>query len=362
MPFESKAQAWPCLGFLFAYTTARTPTRNRHGRITILPMPAAPDPPLPTVLVAEPLDDRPAAWLARHARVIHADTGQPAALAAALAQADGLVVRTYTRVDDTLLDRAPGLRVVGRGGVGLDNIDLDACRRRGVCVVSTPDANTQAVVEYVFALILDALRPRTSIDAAATADRFHELRRTEVGTQLDTLSLGILGFGRIGKRMGQVAAAIGMKVLVNDLLPEAQLRPKVNYDFDCVDKTALYAGADILSIHVDGRAANRHLIDADALAQLKPSCLLINAARGMLVDAAALADWARRHQADGARAILDVHDPEPPPPDYPLHALPNVRLLPHLAARTATALENMSWVVRDVVAVLQGRRPRYPAF
>lgn len=324
-------------------------------------MPIAPDPPLPVVVVSEPLDARPAAWLARHARVIEADARQPAALAAALAEADGLVVRTYTRVDAALLALAPKLRVVGRGGVGLDNIDLDACRRRGVCVVSTPDANTQAVVEYVLALMLDALRPRTDLDAAATPERFHELRRTEVGTQLDTLSLGILGFGRIGRRVGQVAAAIGMKVLVHDLLSEAALRPLAAYDFDYVDKPSLYGRSDILSIHVDGRPSNRRLIDAAALAQLKPSCLLINAARGMLVDPAALAAWARRHEAAGARAILDVHDPEPPPPDYPLHNLPNVRLLPHLAARTATALENMSWVVHDVVAVLEGRPPRHPA-
>ncbi len=323
-------------------------------------------PSLPTVLVTEPLDERPAAWLAQHARVLRSTVDQPAAidraLADALAQADGLVVRTYTQVNDPLLDHAPRLKVVGRGGVGLDNIDLDACRRRNVRVVSTPAANTQAVVEYVFALILDALRPRPDIDAATTPQQFHHLRKTAVGTQLDTLTLGILGFGRIGKRIGKVASAIGMKILVNDLLPESELRPHVDYDFTFVDKPTLCGASDIFTIHVDGRPDNRSLVDAAMLDRLKPDCLLVNAARGMLVNHADLAAWARRHANQGARAILDVHEPEPLAPDYPLLNLPNVRLLPHLAARTVTGLENMSWVVRDVIAVLEGRQPQYPAF
>ena len=128
-----------------------------------------------------------------------------------------------------------------------------------------------------------------------------------------------------------------------------------------MDKPLLYRGSDILTIHVDGRPANRHLIDKKALGQLKPSCLLINAARGMLIDNAALVAWSRAVAGQGGRAILDVHEPEPMPADYPLYGLSNVRLLPHLASRTGRALENMSWVVRDVAAVLEGKAPQYPA-
>jgi phosphoglycerate dehydrogenase-like enzyme len=256
---------------------------------------------------------------------------------------------------------APKLRVVGRAGVGLDNIDVPACRHRGVEVVYTPDANTQAVVEYVFALIFDAIRPRHTLDGFVQPEEFHRLRKVHVGRQLDTLTLGILGMGRIGTRVGRAASALGVRVIAHDILPEHELRGRIEYPFEFVDRATLLARADVLTIHVDGRPENRHLINADALAGLNRSCLFINAARGVLVDNTALADWARRAQAHGGGAVLDVHEPEPPPRDYPLFHLPNVRLLPHLASRTPEALENMSWVVRDVISVLRGEKPRFPA-
>jgi phosphoglycerate dehydrogenase-like enzyme len=315
------------------------------------------------VIISEHLDDDPADWLAeRHdvRRVRHDD----AAFGEALADAAGLVVRTYTQVDDALLDRAPHLKVVGRAGVGLDNIDVAACRARGVEVVYTPDANTQAVVEYVIGLMLDAFRPRTDLPGPpeASPDRFHQLRQTEVGRQLDQLTLGILGLGRVGKRLGAVAHTIGMNLIACDLMPEADLNKAVDYPFDYVDHAMLYRGCDVLSVHVDGRAGNRGLIDAAALGAMRPDVLLINTSRGMVVDPRALADWARQHPA--GRAVLDVHDPEPPPADPaddPLAGLANVRRLPHLASRTHTAMRNMSWVVRDVDAVLRGEAPRAPA-
>ncbi|MFW6060432.1 MAG: NAD(P)-dependent oxidoreductase [Phycisphaeraceae bacterium] len=314
----------------------------------------------PTVLVTETLADAPARWLEQRVNLVWVGLDDEPALREHLQTADGLLVRTYTQVDDALLDQAPRLKVVGRAGVGLDNIDLDACQQRHIPVVYTPDANTQAVVEYVIGLMLDDYRPRTDFhDEPISAERFHALRKSEVGRQLDHSTLGILGFGRIGKSLGRVAHAIGMNLKVCDLLPEAQLRKAVDYPFDFVNHSELYSRCDILSIHVDGRASNRHLIDRTALSLLQPHCLFINAARGMLVDHDALADWLRANPA--GRAILDVHDPEPPPADYPLYGLPNARLLPHLASRTDQALENMSWVVRDVWAVLDGRAPHAPA-
>jgi len=314
----------------------------------------------PRVIITETLDDTPASWLDGHADVVWCAHDHPD-LPKHLAAAEGLVVRTYTQVNDALLNAAPKLRVVGRAGVGLDNIDVKACRARGVEVVYTPDANTQAVVEYIFALILDAVRPRISLTEPIDAATFHKLRKEQVGLQIETMSLGILGFGRIGKRVGQVANAIGMNVIVNDILPEASLRKQVDYPYDYVDKQELFSHSDVLTIHVDGRGTNRHLIDEFLLSLMKPDALLINAARGMLIDNAALASWAQQVQPTGGRAVLDVHDPEPIPADYPLWGLPNVRLLPHLASRTNEAMENMSWVVKDVMAVLEGGKARYPA-
>ncbi len=327
----------------------------------LLAEPQTLDPMPPRVLITETLAESAANWLAQQSDMAWCAYDDPG-LDAELAEAEGLVVRTYTFVDKAFLDRAPKLKVIGRAGVGLDNIDLQACKQRGVRVVYTPDANTQAVVEYVLALMLDHFRPRTDMPDHVDAETFHNLRKTEVGTQLDQLTLGIVGFGRIGKRLGQAAHAIGMNLLVCDLLPEPELRKTVDYPFDFIDHKTLYADSNIVSIHVDGRPDNRHMINADALTHLRDDCLFINAARGMLINAEALADWAKTHSK--AQIILDVHAPEPPPSalgSYPIYDLPNVRLLPHIASRTHQALNNMSWVVRDVVKVLEGDEPSYAA-
>ncbi len=319
----------------------------------------------PTVVITETLDRACADWLGTQHEVVWCGHDDPG-FTEQLARADALVVRTYTRVDDALLSAAPKLRVVGRAGVGLDNFDLEACRRRGVRVVYTPDANTQAVVEYVFGLMLDHVRPRPrhgepdALAAGSTADRFHTLRKTQVGRQLSDLTLGIVGMGRIGTRMAALAHGLGMNTVGCDVRPEPAVRealPTVPFVF--TDHADLYARSDIVTLHADGRPTNRHLIDAEALSQFRSGALLINAARGMLVDHDALAGWLRDHPE--AHAILDVHDPEPPAPDAPLYALPNAWLLPHLASRTDTALRNMSGVVRDVAAVLAGKEPEYPA-
>ncbi|MBI1335616.1 MAG: phosphoglycerate dehydrogenase [Phycisphaera sp.] len=319
----------------------------------------------PVVLITETLDETCAAWLAERAEVRWVPHDKPGALEKELPLADGLVVRTYTRVDNMLLGLAPKLKVVGRAGVGLDNIDCDACAARGVRVVYTPDANTQAVVEYVTALVFDDIRPRTNLPAPPgySPEVFHALRKSEVGRQLSELTIGIVGFGRIGKRLGKAMYGLGVgRVLVNDLLTEASLRTQVAYPFEYVDKPALYAHSDIVTLHADGRAGNRHMMNAESFKRFRGDVLFINAARGFLVDHDTLFAWARENTK--ARIVLDVHDPEPPPPEAsPAGASgvpPNIRRLPHLASRTHEALLNMSWVVKDVVAVLEGREPEYP--
>lgn len=314
---------------------------------------------MPKAVITETLDPSCADWLGEHCQVVWHGHDKPG-LDAELADADALIVRTYTQVNDALLDAAPNVKVIGRAGVGLDNFDLPACKARGVRVVYTPDANTQAVVEYVFGLILDHYRPRTTLKPGTDASAFHALRKSEVGIELATLTLGILGMGRIGKRIATVAHAMGINVIGCDLLDEAAIRKAIpSVPFDFVDHANLYAQSDIVTVHVDGRAENKQIINAESLAQLKGNGLLINAARGMLVDHDALCRWLEAHP--DATAVLDVHDPEPPAEDHALYGCDNALLLPHLASRTGTALENMSWVVRDVVAVLQGNEPTHAA-
>ncbi len=297
------------------------------------------------------------AWLRERANVVEAKTGTPE-FEAAIPRAAGLVVRTYTKVDDALLDRAPKLKVVGRGGVGLENIDVKACRRRGVQVVYTPDANTLAVGDFVFGYALQLLRPWAFFrDRVYSPDEFKRVRNTVRGQQLNELTIGILGMGRVGRRVGNIAAhGFGMKVIYNDLVNVSSL---IDFPAQSVDKPTLFLAADILTIHVDMRAGNENLVGAAQLAMMKPSAIVINTSRGEVLDAAALATAIKEKRLAGA--AIDVFAPEPPAGDYPLLGLDNVLLTPHVAARTVTAMENMSWVVRDVLEVAQGGAPRYPA-
>ncbi|MGB7159966.1 MAG: NAD(P)-dependent oxidoreductase [Tepidisphaeraceae bacterium] len=312
----------------------------------------------PTVLVTEGSDARPLAWLRERAEVIEIPTSAPD-FGAALARADALVVRTYTRVDDALLARAPRLKVVARGGVGLERIDVAACRKRGVEVVYTPDANTVAVGDYVFGAMLQFIRPWARFkDAAYAPDEFKRIRTSLRGRQLNELTLGILGFGRVGRRVGSIAVnGFGMRVIYNDLLA---IDPKtIPFAGTAVDKPALFREADVLTIHVDMRPTNRHLVGPEQIAHMKRGAMLINTSRGEVLDAHAVADAMRSNHL--AAAVLDVFDPEPPPADFPLLGMENVLLTPHMASRTSIAVENMGWVVRDVVEVLEGRKPRFPA-
>lgn len=312
---------------------------------------------MPTVLVTEGSDPRPLEWLRQHATVIEVAPSDRE-FDGLLSEADGLVVRTYTKVNQALLAKAPRLRVVGRGGVGLENIDVAACRRRGVEVVYTPDANTLAVGDFVFGFALQLLRPWALFkERAYEPQEFKRIRNSVRGVQLNELTIGILGMGRVGRRVGSIAAnGFGMRVLYNDLLDvQSQLR----FPAQAVDKPTLYQQADILTVHVDMRPGNENLVGAEQIARMKPSAILINTSRGEVLDARALAQAIREKRLAGA--ALDVFAPEPPPADFPLLGFDNVLLSPHLAARTNTALENMSWVVRDVVEVLEGRRPKYPA-
>lgn len=310
----------------------------------------------PLVLYNEPLAQVAVNWLQQRCEVVQCAADDPQ-FDEQLRRADALIVRTYLEVDAALLARGPKLRVVGRAGIGLDNIDADACRSRGIEVVYTPQASTQAVVEYVTALIFDALRPRQALPAAPDQKRWSELRRILVGRrQLDECTVGILGFGRIGSHLGRALSGFGCRVVYNDLCEIAESSRSGALP---VDVEALFADSDIISVHVDGRASNRQFVSEWLLSRMKGDAVFINTSRGFVVDAAALAEAMRSRPE--AQAMIDVHDPEPFAGDYPLLGLPNVKLFPHLASRTETGLVNMSWVVRDVAAVLEGRAPQFPA-
>lgn len=311
----------------------------------------------PLVIQTEELDPLAADWLAERARLEVARAGTPE-FESLLPHAEALVVRTYTKVNQALLERAPKLRVVGRAGVAVENIDLEACRRRGVAVVHTPGANTRAVVELVTLVMLDTLRPRNRITGPVEAERWHELRRQFTASrQVGDLTMGILGLGRIGAGMARVARALEMRAIYHDV---REIAAGDREGAEAVGLEQLLAEADVFTIHIDGRPGNEGLLGADAFAKLKPDAVLINTSRGMVLDPAALAAWLREHPQ--ARAVLDVHDPhEPIGADYPLLGVENAWLHSHLGACTAKAKLNMSWVVRDVWRVLIGEEPEFVA-
>jgi phosphoglycerate dehydrogenase-like enzyme len=313
---------------------------------------------LPLVIVTEGVDPLPLAWLREHARVEEASSDDPK-FDQLLAEAHGLAIRTYTRVNDALLARARNLKVVGRGGVGIENIDVVACRRRGVEVVYTPDANTLAVGDFVFGAILQLVRPWAIFrERAYEPAEFKRLRSKLRGRQLDELTIGILGLGRVGKRVGAIAAnGFGMRVIYNDVLEISPVT--LPFKAEAIEPARLYRESDILTIHVDMRPGNENLVAATQIALMKRDAILINMSRGEVLDIDALAQALREKRLAGA--AIDVFAPEPPAADFPLLGMSNVILTPHMASRTETAQENMSWVVRDIVEVLEGRAPKYPA-
>jgi len=306
----------------------------------------------PTVVVSETLSDKALEYLSQHAEVVRTT---PEDVGNVISQADGLCVRTYTQVDEQLLSKAGRLKVVGRAGVALENIDIPACRARGIEVVHTPQANTLAVVDYTIRMIIELNRRFWPLSGYVPADQFHAIRKQAYGRFLSSMTLGIVGCGRIGSRVGRAAAALGMKVLYNDILDI-----RLDYPAEAVDKPTLYAGSDVITIHVPLTELTYKFIDAEAISQFKKGVQFINAARGQCVNYHDLAEAIRSGHVSAA--VIDCHDPEPPGEDYPMFGLgENVILTPHTAARVPEAMERMSDVVHDIVAVLQGRPPKFPA-
>lgn len=318
-----------------------------------------PTPHPPLVVIAEEIAPTPLDWLKSHCLVESCSSTDSPRFSSLLPRASGLIVRTYTRVDESLLANAPALKVVGRAGVGLDNIDVRACDRRSVLVVHTPDANTTAVVEFVFARIFERFRPNRPLSEPLRQAAWDHLRRVAIAPrQPGDLTLGIWGFGRIGSKVARAASGFGIRTIYHDI---TDIPADRRHGATPVSRDSLLADSDILSIHVDARPSNRHMLGVEALARVKPDVTILNTSRGFVVDAAALADFLHKNAPHGAAAYIDVHDPEPPLPEYPLMNCPGAFLSPHIAAATRTAHENMSWVVRDVVRVLRGEPPLYPA-
>jgi D-3-phosphoglycerate dehydrogenase len=267
----------------------------------------------------------------------------------ALAGAHALIVRSETRVTADLLTRGPNLRVIARAGTGVDNIDVHAATRRGIAVMNAPGANTVSAAEHAMGLLLAQAR---HIPWAAEAMRRGEWDRKRFeGTELRGKTIGIVGLGRIGGHVAGLARAFGMHVVGHDpyLSPEraAELQLKL------LPLDQLLSQADVVTLHVAHTEQTHHLINTERLKLMKPTAVLVNTARGELVDEVALADAVREKRIGGA--AIDVFAVEPLPADAPLRKLERVILTPHLAASTAEAQERVSveicGAVRDALLV-----------
>lgn len=310
----------------------------------------------PRVVICEAIHPDALTLLATAAEV-HYDQnlyGERERLLPLLAGAAALIVRNRTRVDGPLLQAAPGLRVVGRLGVGLDTLDLGACRRAGVRVTWAPGSNAASVAEYVLGAILALARRFEGVSRELHAGRWD--RNAAIGTELLGRTLGIVGLGDIGARLAKRARAFGLEVIATDpALHEASFAVQ-EYGVRLLPLETLLSEADVVSLHLPLNEATRGLIDGAALARLKSEAMLVNTARGGLIDEAALARALRTGRLAGA--ALDVREHEPPPDDDPLRGVPNLILTPHIAGVTDQSNRRASLrVAEDVLAVLRGGRP-----
>jgi D-3-phosphoglycerate dehydrogenase len=306
------------------------------------------------IVVCEEYSDSAFERLRTAGDVVHLERPDEAELVAALADADAVLVRTYTPITAKVLEAAPRLKVIGRGGVGVENIDVDAAAARKIVVVHTPAAATEAVAELTVGLMLALERKIVAGDARVRAGDFAAARSEAIGRELGLCTLGIVGMGRIGRAVGRIASVgLGMRLVYNDI---AEVGP---FDFpaEAMSKPEVYAAADILTLHVTLTDLTFKLIDANALRQLQPTTTVINTARGAVLDTEAVAGALRDGRLAGA--AVDVFDDEPPPPDHPLLNAPNVILSPHAGARSPRGQARMNDVVNDVIAVLEGRSPQY---
>jgi D-3-phosphoglycerate dehydrogenase / 2-oxoglutarate reductase len=256
----------------------------------------------------------------------------PDGLPAALADADALVVRSGVKVDDALMSHAPRLRVIGRAGVGVDNIDSAAATRRGIVVMNTPGANSVAVAELALGLMLTMARRIPSANASMHAGKWE--KKTLQGTELRAKTLGIFGLGRIGLEVARRAKGFGMEIIGSD--PFASAAVARENGIKLVTQEELFAGSDYITLHVGLTPQTSGVINAKTVATMKKGVRIVNCARGELVEEAALVEALASGQVAGA--ALDVFAVEPLK-DSPYAALDNVILTPHIAGSTAEAQE-----------------------
>jgi (S)-sulfolactate dehydrogenase len=307
---------------------------------------------MPDVVVTEFIEESALAALSREFSVVYDPelVNKPEEIKLLAAEAPALIVRNMTQVRGDVLDACKALQIIGRLGVGLDNIDMDACKKRGIKVFPATGANALAVAEYVIAGVFLGLRNVWQVTDRVAAGWWD--RQTIILREASGKTLGLIGFGMIAREVAKRARALGMKIGAYDpnILPGDPAWTELGVAH--MDLVSLLGESDVVSVHAPLLPSTRNLLDSNALSLMKSDAVLINTARGGIIDEAALVA-ALRGKRLGC-AILDVLDKEPPPANSILRGVPNLILTPHVAGNTVESNVRVSSVtVNNVMRALK---------
>ncbi|RPI28332.1 MAG: D-glycerate dehydrogenase [Chloroflexota bacterium] len=310
---------------------------------------------LPFVIITH---DLPSEWIAsleNRCQKVTGRAGEPGfspELLERLPEAEGLFTLLTDRVDESILTRAPKLRVVSNMAVGVDNIDLQTCTRHGIPVGNTPGVLTEGTADLTMAILLAAARRLPEASADAREGRWTTWSPTGwLGADLNGATLGIIGMGKIGRAVATRALGFGMRLIYTDVSPRPEVDAETGARF--VTLANLLSQSDFVSVHVPLTPETRSLIDEAALKQMKKSAILVNAARGPIVDSQAL--YHALVEGQIAAAALDVTDPEPLPPTHPLYSLSNCLIVPHIGSATRGTRRRMAELAcHNLLAGLDG--------
>jgi D-3-phosphoglycerate dehydrogenase len=308
---------------------------------------------MPKVLVSDPIDQNGIDILSQVAHVDYETDLTPAALIDRIGQYDALMIRSGTKVNAEVIEAAHRLKIIGRAGVGVDNVDLQAATRKGIVVVNSPEGNTVAAAEHAIAMMMSLARYVPQANASLKSGQWK--RSQFMGVEVYKKTLGIVGLGRIGSHLARVARALGMQLLVYDPFISAERAQQVGARL--VDLEQLFRESDFITLHIPRTPETTHLINRRTLALMKPSARIVNCARGGIIDETALHEALQEGRIAGA--ALDVFEQEPLG-DSPLAALDRETVLtPHLGASTEEAQANVAIDVaeqiRDVLLGLPAR-------
>jgi (S)-sulfolactate dehydrogenase len=309
------------------------------------------------IVIPEFMDEDAVARLARDHAVFYdaALVDDPAELRRLVGDVDALIVRNRTLVRGDLLNAMPHCKIIGRLGVGLDNIDVDACAARGIAIIPATGANAQSVAEYVIAVTLLLMRGGAYASTADVVAGHWPRAALSNGREVGGRMLGLIGFGSIGQATARLARGIGMRVIAHDAAHGLDAGVYRDAGVESMPFDAVLSTADVLSIHVPLVASTRNLFDADRIAAMKRGAVLVNTARGGIVDEAAVAAALKSGHLGGA--ALDVFEVEPLGASNPFAGCPNLLLTPHIAGVTVESNVRVSMLVADnVAAALRTRK------